>query len=96
MINPASFVTPPEGDKEAGKEAKEVQEKAPSDNLLATLAAQVVKPKGEANSVNLAPVASDTVSKEGVKEVMEEEKAPEVLMEKEKEVDLDSLSPASH
>ena len=57
------------------KKAKEMQEKTPTDNLAATFAPQVVKAEGEANSVNPAPVASDTVNKEGVKEVKEGEKA---------------------
>ena len=96
VISPVSSVTPPEGVKEVEKKANEVQEKTPTDNLAAIFTAQVVKAEGEANSVNPAPVASDPVSKEGVKEVKEEETALEVLLDKEKEVDRESLSPASH
>ena len=98
VMIPASSVTPPEGGKEAGKEAKEVQEKAPTNNLAATFAAQVAKAAGETSSTSPAPAAG----KEGVQEVkikeakeevkVVEEKVPEVV--KEVEVKVEASLPA--
>ena len=63
VMIPASSVAVPKGGKEAGKEAKEVQEKekAPTNNLAATFAAQVAKAAGEASSMT-----SPAPSKKGV------------------------------
>ena len=75
------------------------KEKAPTNNLAATFAAQVAKAAGETSTTSPSPVSKEVVHEVKVKEVKEEvkvveEKAPEVVKEEEVEVKVEPSLPA--